>query len=169
MGSDSRVGVNEKAAGFGADSIEQTMRERIRETIEQLVEEELEAALGAANSQRVGAQRTGYRHGERERTLTTSLGPATFAMPRARVSDRDGRGRECEALWRRVTSGAPNASVRLDPGQTKNKERPAPLPTNRSPSRPRGSVARAPSRVPGLAARVPPRRRANLELLQGVG
>src|SRR5262245_15227719 len=98
MGSDSRVGVNEKAAGFGADSIEQAMRERIRETIEQLVEEELEAALGAANSQRVGAQRTGYRHGKRERTLTTSLGPATFAMPRARVSDRDERGRE----WRSV-------------------------------------------------------------------
>ncbi len=98
MGSDSRVGVNEEAAGFGADSIEQAMRERIRGAIEQLVEEELEAALGAAKSQRVGTQRTGYRHGKRERTLTTSLGPAAFAMPRARVIDRDGRGRE----WRSV-------------------------------------------------------------------
>jgi transposase-like protein len=33
----------------------------------------------------VGTARQGYRHGTRERTLTTSLGPTTFAMPRARV------------------------------------------------------------------------------------
>ncbi len=96
MGSDSRVGVKEEAAEFGRDSIEMIMRERIRETIEELVEEELDAALGAAKSERVGTKRTGYRHGTRERTLTTSLGPTSFAMPRARVLDRDGQRRE----WR---------------------------------------------------------------------
>jgi transposase-like protein len=46
---------------------------RIRETIEELVEEKLDAALGAGKSERVGADRVGYRHGARERTLTTSL------------------------------------------------------------------------------------------------
>jgi transposase-like protein len=74
---------------FGADSIEGRMRDRIRELIEQLVEEELNEALGAGRSARVDVRR-GYRHGSRERTLTTSLGPTAFAMPRARV--RDGAG-----------------------------------------------------------------------------
>ncbi len=101
MGSDSRVGVKEEAQEFGRDSIEMMMRERIRETIEELVEEELDAALGAARSERVGAKRAGYRHGTRERTLTTSLGPTTFAMPRARVTDRDGQRRE----WRSQVVG----------------------------------------------------------------
>jgi len=70
------------------------MRERIRGTIEIIVEEELEEALGAPRSQRVGAGRVGYRHGKRSRTLTTSLGPTTIAMPRARIAGEDGRQRE---------------------------------------------------------------------------
>jgi len=39
----------------------------------ELVEEELESALGAGRSQRVGAARTGYRHGARERQLEYRL------------------------------------------------------------------------------------------------
>jgi putative transposase len=70
------------------------MRERIRATIETIVDEELEAALGAARSQRVGPVRAGYRHGKRTRTLTTSLGATTFAMPRAWIESADGRRRE---------------------------------------------------------------------------
>jgi transposase-like protein len=84
---------------FGADSIEMAMRERIRETIEELVKEELDAALGALKSARVGKQRQGYRHGTRDRTLTTSLGPTTFAMPRARIQQAEGRRTE----WRSET------------------------------------------------------------------
>jgi transposase-like protein len=84
---------------FSRDSIEQAMRLRIRETIEELVKEELDAALGASKSARVGEPRQGYRHGTRERTLTTSLGPATFAMPRARIQQGDGT----RAEWRRET------------------------------------------------------------------
>ena len=84
---------------FGRDSIEQAMRQRIRDTIEELVKEELDAALGASKSARVGEQRQGYRHGTRERTLTTSVGPATFAMPRARIQRADGRRTE----WRSET------------------------------------------------------------------
>jgi putative transposase len=72
------------------------MRERIRVTIESIVDEELEAALGAAPSERVGPVRAGYRQGKRLRTLTTSLGATTIAMPRARIEDDDGRRRE----WR---------------------------------------------------------------------
>jgi putative transposase len=84
---------------FGPDSIETAMRTRIRETIEAFVEEELDAALGARKSVRVGESRQGYRHGTRERTLTTSLGPTTFAMPRARIQQADGRRTE----WRSET------------------------------------------------------------------
>jgi transposase-like protein len=84
---------------FGPDSIEQAMRRRIRETIEELVKEELEAALGASKSARVGEQRHGYRHGTRERTVTTSLGPTAFAMPRARLEQADGTRTE----WRSET------------------------------------------------------------------
>ena len=62
MASDSRD------LGAGKATLEELMRERIRATIEAIVDEELEAALGAARSQRVGAVRAGYRHGQRERT-----------------------------------------------------------------------------------------------------
>jgi putative transposase len=75
---------------WGPDTIEARMRRRIRETIEMVVEQELEAALGAALSARVGETRQGYRHGTRERTLTTSLGPTTIAMPRGRIRQADG-------------------------------------------------------------------------------
>jgi transposase-like protein len=74
---------------FGPDSIEMAMRLRIRDTIEALVHQELDAALGAVKSARVGETREGYRHGTRERTLTTSLGPTTIAMPRARLRPTD--------------------------------------------------------------------------------
>jgi putative transposase len=88
MQSDSR------SLGRGEGTLEELLRERIRATIETIVDEELEAALGAARSQRVGAVRAGYRHGQRTRTLTTSLGATTIAMPRARIEDEDGRRRE---------------------------------------------------------------------------
>src|SRR5439155_665548 len=37
-----------------------------------------------------GEARAGYRHGTRSRTLTTSLGPTTITMPRARLATDDG-------------------------------------------------------------------------------
>ena len=90
MESDSR------SEGQGKGALEELMRERIRATIESIVEEELKGALGAARSQRVGLIRAGYRHGKRTRTLTSSLGPTTIAMPRARIENEDGQRRE----WR---------------------------------------------------------------------
>jgi putative transposase len=80
----------------GKGALEELMRERIRTAIEGIIDEELVAALGAARSQRSGPVRVGYRHGKRARTLTTSLGPTTIAMPRARLEGEDGRRRE----WR---------------------------------------------------------------------
>ena len=90
MESDSRSSVR------GEGTLEELMRERIRATIEAIVDEELKGALGVAPSQRVGSVRAGYRHGKRQRTLTTSLGATTIAMPRARIEDDDRRRRE----WR---------------------------------------------------------------------
>jgi transposase-like protein len=84
---------------FGPDSLEMAMRLRIRDTIEELVKQELDAALGAVKSARVGEAREGYRHGTRDRTLTTSLGPTTIAMPRARMRATDGTTTE----WRSET------------------------------------------------------------------
>jgi putative transposase len=84
---------------WGPDTIEARMRTRIRETIEMVVEQELEAALGAALSARVGKTRQGYRHGTRDRQLTTSLGPTPIAMPRARVRQSNGSTAE----WRSHT------------------------------------------------------------------
>jgi transposase-like protein len=62
--------------------------------IEAIVEEELESALGAGKSPRVGAVRTGYRHGARERQLTTSLGQTTIRLPRARLTGAEGAAQE---------------------------------------------------------------------------
>jgi transposase-like protein len=94
MDSDSKVAAGAEAPAFGPDRIEAVMRLRIRDTIERLVEEELESTLGAAKSARVGVQRQGYRNGTRPRTLTTSLGPTTFTLPRARMDAEDGTTRE---------------------------------------------------------------------------
>jgi len=91
---DSRKAVGEEGFEWGADFIEAEIRSRIRNLIEGIVAEELEAALGAGKSQRVGAARGGYRHGSRERQLTTSLGPTTITMPRARLQDETGQESE---------------------------------------------------------------------------
>src|SRR5712691_11849952 len=91
MVKDSRkVSSDETVRADDATTLETLIRRRARGLIDAIVEEELEAALGAAESARVGAARQGYRHGTRERTLTTSLGPTTFAMPRARLRSVEG-------------------------------------------------------------------------------
>lgn len=79
---------------FGPDTIEQYMREQVREKLQQIVQEEVHLALGAERYRRVGEQRRGYLNGTRRRTLTTSLGPTTFDMPRARLNTTDGGSQE---------------------------------------------------------------------------
>ena len=91
MAKDNRNGSSGEAPGAEEEtSLETIIRQRARGLIDAIVEEELAAVLGAAPSARVGVVRQGYRHGTRERTLTTSLGPTTFAMPRARVTTPEG-------------------------------------------------------------------------------
>lgn len=76
----------EQAPGvYEKDTLESRAREWIHGFIEGLLEEELTAALGVERSGRVGEARRGYRHGVRLRTVTTSLGPTSFSMPRARI------------------------------------------------------------------------------------
>jgi putative transposase len=94
MERDSRKAIEEEGFGWGPDTIEAEIRGRIRGMIEAIVEEELETTLGAGRSQRVGAVRVGYRHGARERQLTTSLGKTTITLPRARL--KGGEGAESE-------------------------------------------------------------------------
>jgi transposase-like protein len=74
MAKDTRNGPMEEGSQAVA-TLESVIRQQARGLIDAIVQEELETALGAASSVRVGAARNGYRHGTRERTLTTSLGP----------------------------------------------------------------------------------------------
>ncbi len=94
MARDSRKVAEAEEFEWGPDTIEAEIRERVRGMIEIIVEEELESVLGAGKSQRVGAARTGYRHGARARQLTTSLGKTTIMLPRARLKEADGAERE---------------------------------------------------------------------------
>jgi transposase-like protein len=94
MERDSRKAVEEEGFAWGPDTIEAEIRGRVRGMIEAIVEAELESVLGAGRSERVGAARTGYRHGARERQLTTSLGKTTIMLPRARLKSADGAENE---------------------------------------------------------------------------
>ena len=84
MAKDTKKQQRVEAAPRTVGGLEMAIRQRARLLIDAIVEEALAQALGAAPSVRSEATRTGYRHGTRERTLTTRLGPTTFAMPRAR-------------------------------------------------------------------------------------
>ena len=97
MERDSRKAIGEEGFEWGPDTIETEIRVRIRGMIEAIVEAELESVLGAGRSQRVGAARTGYRHGSRERQLTTSLGKTTIMLPRARLKSADGEDSEWQS------------------------------------------------------------------------
>jgi putative transposase len=77
-------------------SLEMVIRSRARAWIETIIEDELASVLAAKPSARTDARR-GYRHGTRERTLTTSLGPTTIAMPRARLQQPDGATTEWQS------------------------------------------------------------------------
>jgi transposase-like protein len=81
-------------------SLEMVIRSRARSWIEAIVEDELASVLQARPSARVPG-RQGYRHGSRDRTLTTSLGPTTIAMPRARIQQPDGSTTEWQSSVRR--------------------------------------------------------------------
>ena len=95
MERDSRKAVEEEGFEWRPDTIEAEIRERVRGRIEAIVEEELQATLGAGRSQRVGAGRAGYRHGRRQRELTTSVDKTKLTVPCARLKGADG----AESEW----------------------------------------------------------------------
>ncbi len=63
--------------------------------------------VGERKSARGGATRQGYRHGSRGRTLTTSLGSTTIAMPWVRVRRVDGT----TAAWQSETIHSIHAAI----------------------------------------------------------
>jgi putative transposase len=67
------------------DLVTAHLRRQVQAWLEALIEAEVEAALGAARYTRPEGERRGYRHAHRGRTLTTSVGPTTINVPRARV------------------------------------------------------------------------------------
>ncbi len=77
------------------DPLEAGVRQRIRGFIENMLEEELAAALGRGRYDRSAAA-AGHRNGHRERQLLGRFGPMTVSVPRARVTDGNGR----QAEWR---------------------------------------------------------------------
>ncbi len=86
---------------FGPDLLEEAVRGEIRARLERVFQEELTAALGADGYARVRT-RCGYRNGHRPRTVTTSLGPVTVAVPRGLLTEPDGTVQEwpCRSLPR---------------------------------------------------------------------
>lgn len=79
---------------FGPDPLAARLRRMIGGFIEDLVATELDEALGAGWYERTGpegeAARRGHRHTWRTRELTTSCGPATIRVQRARLFGEDG-------------------------------------------------------------------------------
>jgi putative transposase len=72
------------------DPLTEHLRARIAEWLTAILEAEITEVLGAVRYARVGEERRGYRHATRARTVTTSVGPTTVGVPRARLFD--GRG-----------------------------------------------------------------------------
>lgn len=69
--------------------IEAQFRQQIREALETALREELAATLASERHERTDRRR-GYRNGVTERTITTSDGTRTVAVPRGRIVARDG-------------------------------------------------------------------------------
>lgn len=81
---------------LGPDPLTEALRGKIRDALVELFDEELTQVLAAAKGERV-ATRCGYRHGGREREITTGLGKARLAIPRGRLFTPDGGEREWES------------------------------------------------------------------------
>jgi putative transposase len=77
------------------DPLEAGIRQRIRSFIENMLEEELAATLGRGRYNR-SADTAGHRNGHRDRQLLGTFGSMTVSVPRARVTDSDGK----QAEWR---------------------------------------------------------------------
>ena len=86
----------------GCDPIEDRLPDTLRSTIEAVFDEELDAFLARLKDTRLQGEGKGYRHGRRQRQLTTTLGAETVNVPRARLPDGSGHSSE----WRSRALGA---------------------------------------------------------------
>lgn len=104
--------VGEMEALLGPDPLTEALRGRIREMILKLTEAELREVLAAQPYERT-AERQGYRHGKKSRSITTGLGAAVIELPRARLLE-DGQEREWQShLIRRYERRAPSVDSAL--------------------------------------------------------
>jgi putative transposase len=99
-GEDTAVTKGTKGAGWAPrgevySAVEEHLRGMLRGLLLELVNTELQEVLERGVYER-GAQRRGYRHGTRPRTLTTGLGQTQLELPRARLFAEDGKTME----WR---------------------------------------------------------------------
>jgi transposase-like protein len=78
-----------REVSFGPDRLSAALRGELRAVVERMIREELAGALGAGRYERT-ADRRGYQHSPRERTITTGLGPVPLAMPRGRLFTAEG-------------------------------------------------------------------------------
>jgi putative transposase len=78
-----------------ADPLSEHLRGMVVKAIVAFARAEIDDALGADWYAR--ETRGGYRHGQRERSLSTSFGPAEMLLPRARVFNADGSTREFQS------------------------------------------------------------------------
>src|SRR5579883_2295630 len=83
------------------DPIEAEIRARARGFIEELIRGELDATLarprygrGRGTGDEEGTGISGYRHGQRTRSLTGTFGPIRIEVPRARLNGPDGKTTE---------------------------------------------------------------------------
>lgn len=87
--------VRQMEALLGPDPLTEALRGKIREMILALTEAELKEVLAARPYER-NAERQGYRHGRKLRSITTGLGAAVIELPRARLIE-DGQEREWQS------------------------------------------------------------------------
>ena len=97
---------------MGPDPLTEALRGKIREMILALTEAELKEVLVARPYER-SAERQGYRHGRKLRSITTGLGAAVIELPRARLIE-DGQEKEWQSrLIRRYERRAPSVDCAL--------------------------------------------------------
>ena len=92
---------------LGPDRLSEALRGRVREVILKLAEAELAEVLAAQPYERNG-ERRGYRHGKRERWVSTGLGATVIELPRARLGqgeqEKEWQSRFIERYQRRARS-----------------------------------------------------------------
>lgn len=74
-------------------NVKELLQRRVLEAIEAVLEAEVSEALGVGRHERAEVRR-GYRNGSVERRVTTSSGPQTITVPRARVDSGAGAAQE---------------------------------------------------------------------------